>query len=48
MPKNFLAVPMPTDFYAKTPMKTAGGIFATAQCVKFSRIAREIHAPNRH
>jgi len=47
MPENSLAVPMPTDFYAKTPMKIAGGIFAKAQCVKFSRIAREIHAANR-
>jgi len=41
-------MPMPTDFSRKMPMKTAQGLFATAQCVKFSRIAREIHAPNRH
>jgi hypothetical protein len=38
---------MPTDFYAKTPIKIDLGIFSKAQCVKFSRIAREIHAPNR-
>jgi hypothetical protein len=28
-------------------MKINGGGFAEAQCVKFSRIAREIHALNR-
>jgi hypothetical protein len=47
MPENFLAVPMPTDIHAKKPMKTAGGFFTVAQCVKFSRISREIHAPGR-
>ncbi len=38
-------MPMPSGFFSKMPMKPLADFLAAAKCVKFSRIAREIHAP---
>jgi hypothetical protein len=39
-------MPVPTGFSRQMPIKPRVNFLAKAFCVKFSRGAREIHAPN--
>jgi hypothetical protein len=43
----FLALTVPNEIFCKTTWKLNASEIKTLFCVKFSRIARETHAPTR-